>query len=29
MAAGRSHRNNAGAKMASLLDKEVQDLFLK
>ena len=23
MAAGRSHRNNAGAKMAGLLDKEV------
>ena len=27
MAAGRAHRNNAGAKMAGLLDKEVD--FLK
>jgi len=29
MAAGRSHRNNAGAKMASLLDKEEEDDFYK
>lgn len=27
MAAGRAHRSNAGAKMAGLLDKEVDFLY--
>ena len=29
MAAGRAHRSNAGAKMAGLLDKEVNCLNLR